>query len=522
MQSLFGAGFAHAIASTPDKTAFACDALELSYGALHGSALRIADALAGSGFGHGDVVAVMSEAPATMATAFLATQYAGCAFAPVNVRLTEVELRRLLRRLNARALLVDDAIAAALHLTSPQLDDVAVIPADASEIDGRLALPGWAAWHAAEETDARLPATGDGDIALIVSSSGSGGQPKCVRLSRASYARQIARQAKACGVRADEVFQLVLPLFHAAGLIGVLGAAWHAGASVAALPGPFRAEEVIAHVEREGVTATHWIPTMLFRVVAHLDEAPRALSTLRAIYFGSMPIQQELLARCIHHFPGKLWNTYGSTECGLMACLPPEDVDAATPASGRIIEESGARIVDESGDEVGLGETGEIVVPYALGGIVDYADDPELTGTVVRDGLVHSGDLARREAGGTFTLVGRKDAMIITGGLKVAPTEVEACLARHPDIAEVAVIGVPDPEFGQAVCALIQVRDDAGMTLEGLRTWCATELAPYKIPRQIALLTEIPRTDTGKIAYGALRRLVDEMDHAERAVPARA
>lgn len=495
MQSVFGPEFQRLLQEEPERPVMRLGAVALSYGQLDALARELAPRLCAAQPEGRDGVAVLSPCPMVNLIAFLAAQYAGLVHVPLNPRLSSEELAQVLPRAGCGLILTDTALP---ERRLPEgLRAIAVDAAGA-------ALP---VFHLGPQSAPVRQVAGE-DIALIISSSGSSGQPKCVRLSRDRYGRQIARQAATCEVGADR-FQLVLPLFHAGGLIGVLGAAMNAGATLCAMqPGPFRAGRVLRHLAEERITLTHWIPTMLYRVAEEMPQGSYDFSSLRGIYFGSMPIDGELLARCSALFPGRLWQTYGSTECGLISSLKPEQIDQGRRVSGRFIDGLGARILTEAGRDAAPGETGEIVVPRSHASIVDYAGLPELTARVVRGDWVHTGDLARNEGEGYFSLAGRKDALIITGGLKVTPTEVEHCLAQHPDIADVAVVGWPDAEFGQAVCAVVQPHGDSDLPLEALRGWAADYLAPYKLPRRLVRIETLPRTDTGKIAYGQVMEAV--------------
>ena len=499
MHTVFGPQFEATLRGDPGRVAMTLGAVRLTYGDLERAASDLAarlrqalpDAAAGS------PVALLCPCPVANLIGFLAVQHAGFAHLPLNPRLTDPELTRLLAITGTRLVLGDEPRRLPAGIAFAR-----VIPASATALPV-FDLP------AAGPGAVSSPPPQDTDIGLIISSSGSSGHPKCVRIRRDRYAHHIAAQARACDLRPSDIYQLVLPCFHGGGLIGVLGAAMVAGATVAALPpGPFVAAQVLDHLVARGVTMTHLIPTMLYRVAAELEARPRDLTGLRRIHFGSMPMDPELMTRCRRLFPGRMNQTYGSTECGLIGVLSPADIDAGSAASARILAGQGVRIVDAGGRDVAVGETGELVVARDLALIADYAGDPALTAAVIRGDLVYSGDMVRREAEGLFRFIGRKDAMIVSGGFKIVPSEVEACLGGYPGISAVAVLGVPDPEFGQAVCAVIEASEPACPPLDALRGWARTRLAPYKLPRRVVCVPALPRTATGKIAYAQLRALL--------------
>lgn len=502
MSHLFGPGFDARLRAAPDRIALEVGAFALGYGALdHGARdlarrlrARLPDAAPGTPVG------LQTSCPATHLLVFLAAQYAGLAHLPMNPRLTETERARLLQATGAPLLLSETPCAVPPGVALALLRPAGINGAGhGPQVD----LP-------APPAAITLPDTAPGAIGLIISSSGSSGHPKCVRIPRGRYAHHIAAQQQATGVLGEDVFQLLLPLFHGGGLIAVLGTSMAAGARIAAMPAaPFVAERVLDHLDASRATLTHWIPTMMFRVAEVLERQNRAFPLLRRVHFGSMPMDPALLDRCRRLFPGRLMQTYATTECGLIGVLPPEDIDAGLEASARIHPGQGVHIVDDRGRDVPEGEMGELVVERGLALIHDYAQGADLTARVVRGDLVHSGDLVRRLPGGYFRFVARKDTLIVTGGLKVTPSEVEAALASHPQIREVAVLGTPDPEYGEAVCAVIVAADPAlAPDLEALRDWARRTLAAYKLPRRVVVLDQLPRTETGKLAFAALQARV--------------
>lgn len=508
MTQLFGPAFAETVRRHPQKAALVDGGETLTYGELDARARRIARSLAAQGVAAGTRVAVVTDSPTVLVPTFLALQYLGAVFAPVSTRLAPQERLAAIRTAeigtlvaDPACLLQDDAVAA---LPFPLQQIAAPVPADDDgtgptgrgqvETDGIDAGP---------ETP-----SGDDAPAVIVFSSGSGGRPKAVLWSRGGFARLLERQAQACDVAADDVLQLAIPLFHGGGLIGVLGIGLCAGATVACHSGPFRAPSVLAQARRDGVTTVHWIPTMLRRIIAHLDETGERPPALKAIHFGSMPIDSGLLERAVELFPDALHQIYATTECGFVAILKPEDFAAGRRATGKVDPQVRMRIVRPDDTDAGTGEVGEIMIDARTSGMAGYVGDPAATNRVMNEGWICSGDLARNDGDGYFTVVGRKDAMIITGGLKVYPPEVEAALATHPDVSEVGVLGLPDPEFGQAVGAFVVLRQPSASG-EELRDFCRTRIAAYKVPRRIVVIDAMPRTGTGKVAYDALRRMAE-------------
>lgn len=507
MSQLFGSAFARQCAAGSGKVAVIEGMEHLDYDDLDRRARVLAQALLAQGLTTGDLVAGLHDAAIPSVMLFLACQYAGLGFVPLNPGLVADEVARV-------------AVRAGIALTVAAPGSAGLAPgpvlvlseaATQGGVRGAEALLRWVERVSPQEILPALPGCiPDSAPALVICSSGSMGAPKCVQISRAGYRRQILRQAQAGGVRSDDIFQLVLPLHHAAGLIGVLGVSFVSGASVVARMGRFRPEPVLAHLRATNATITHWIPTMISRMTEYFEgqEIPEGgadLGQLRAVHFGSMHLSDALRDRAITWFPGLLWQSYGSTECGFVAYLEPADLEARDGRTGRFVPGSGPRIVDPSGRDVAPGEIGEMVMPCDCAAMTAYLGEPERTRQVIRGGMVHSGDVARNDADGYFTILGRKDGVIVTGGLKVYPSEVEFCVEQRLGGAEVAVIGLPDAEFGERVCVVL-TEHWCALSAAELRELCRPHMASYKLPRRLEFVDEMPRTATGKVAYGELRR----------------
>jgi acyl-CoA synthetase (AMP-forming)/AMP-acid ligase II len=218
----------------------------------------------------------------------------------------------------------------------------------------------------------------------------------------------------------------------------------------------------------------------------------------------------ELFRKMAAAFPVALYQTYGTTDCGLIAVLRPEHRAAGHEATGRLLTDTHTRIVDLVGNEVTIGDIGEIIVDASTSGMLGYWGDTDLTAETIRNGWIHSGDMARRDTDGFISLVGRRDGLIISGGENIYPVEVEDVIAAHPSVAENIVIGAPDSDLGETVCAVVATRGQA-LDLPGLRAFCAGRLAAYKIPRKLVIVEALPRTASGKIARGAAREIAKEL-----------
>lgn len=476
----------------PDRLAIFDSASGLSYGALEAGAEGLARALRDEGVQPGARVAMLARNTPVYPLLMIATAKAGGIFVPLNTRAAAGTLRDLLAHCDPAVLVVQDEFLPLLQqaMAGARMPRLVVL-----DVDNRAL---WA--RVAAASDKPLPPLGRDDLpGMIMYTSGTTGAPKGVVTSHRNFIHLLDQHVRLCGLRPEDRLQLAMPLYHNGGMAAVMGAGLRAGAAVACFTGSFAAETVLAAAQRDQVSVAHWIPTMLNRLVEVMEATPTALPALRSVQFGAMPITPALLARVRAAFPVELLQLYGTTDCGLVACS--DDLrDPGHAGYMRLAADSGVRVLDDTGADAPVGGSGEVVVTQAQSGMIGYWQAPEQTATAVRNGQVHTGDMARNLGGGRIALVGRRDGMIISGGENLYPGEVENALADHPALREVAVVGVEDPDLGQRVCAVVSLRPGAEVTLDDLRAHCAARIPGFMHPRVLRVIAELPRTATGKIS----------------------
>jgi acyl-CoA synthetase (AMP-forming)/AMP-acid ligase II len=455
---------------------------------FHDLARRIAGtaaALRRRGVRPGDRVAVgLGNSPALVTTA-LGVIHGGAVLVPLNPAYTADELSYVVGDARARAAIVESAHADILAAAT--LPELSLIATDVAPQDP---IP---------------PATGDPETpALIIYTSGTTGRPKGAVLSHRALLSNLLTVAEVWRWSPADRLLLTLPCFHLHGLgLGIITSAL-VGSSVA-LRRRFVVDEVLEDLERVEATMFFGVPTMYNRLVALPETTVRShrLKHMRLWVCGSAPLSAATFERFADRYGAQILDRYGMTECGFVLS-GIYDAPRRAGVVGLPLPGIAVRLVDpEAADrgnlaDVANGLTGEIVIrgPNLFSG---YWGRPEDTARAFVEGHLRSGDLAVREADGMIRIVGRSSVDIIkTRGFKVGAVEIEDCLQRHPEVQEVAVVGVPDADQGERLVAVVTPLVGSTVTPEEIRSFARQHLAPHKTPSEVVLVADIPRTGPGK------------------------
>ena len=356
----------------------------------------------------------------------------------------------------------------------------------------------------AEPTDDVATTVDEHDPHVMLYTSGTTGSPKGALLSHRSYWLQAATSHLQLGLGEDDVALSMFPMFHMGGWALPLGV-WHTGATVVILPKP-EPRAILETIERERVTYFYAIPTVFGALLALADFDRFDLSSLRLLGGGTAAMTAAQVHRIRERFRCRdMVILYGSTEAGPVSVLRPSDVPRRPETVGRPYLDVDVRLVDETGDEVAPGAVGEIAVrsEFTMQG---YWRNPEETARTIRDGWVLTGDLGTFDTEGFLSIVGRRKEVIRSGGESIFPAEIERVLLAHPAIREAGVLGIPDPEWGEAVVAAVVVRDGAALTAEDVVAHVRQHLAGYKKPRHVCFLPALPRTAASQQVHKPLLR----------------
>ena len=481
-------------ARCPDREALVFGATRCSYRELHLQVERTAAALAACGISPGDRVLLMSPNSDAFVIAAYAALRAGAILVPANPRNAPPEVAHLVTDSGASAVLYAPEVEA---VVAPGVAQSGMSPL-------LISLPELAGLAVAEHPAVvHIPA--ESDDALLLYTSGTTGAPKGALFDHHRALWVAANITGTVGYRDGDRTMHVAPLYHAAQLTLVLFAGTALAMTHVVVP-RFEPAEVADLIEAERISVFFGVPTMYQFLLRLPDFADRDFSAWRVGMFGAAPMPANSVRALAAALPGvALFQLCGQTEAGPGGIYAgPEDVLARPDASGRYaIPNTEARVVSADGADVAPGEVGELVLRGET--IMKcYWNRPEATAETIRDGWLHTGDLAVTDADGYITLVDRIKDLIITGGRNVYSIEVENALAGHPDVLDIAVIGVPHPDYGESILAVVVPADGAEPTVESLRAWARDRIADYKTPHAV-VVHAIPRNPSGKIQKHLLR-----------------
>lgn len=507
----------------PDKTALVVQSTgeRLSYGELDGRATRSARAWLGSlGLEPGDRIGILANNRVEFLEAFFAAAKSGLVLVPLGTKLTPKELEYILRDAGAKALIYAGSYAETVRALERCLDLPHWIALDEPL---RLEDHSYPRLRERSGVDAApLPPRQPDDLCCLLYTSGTTGRPKGVMVPHRMVAWNALNTVANWQLRETDVSPVFTPLYHAGGLGAFIGPIFAVGGTIVLHDG-FDAGEVLTTIAHEECTVVLGVPT-IFRMLLDSEAFGRTdLSRVRWFISGGAPLPPALV-EAYRNAGVVLRQGYGLTEVGVNCfTMTSEEAVRHPGAIGRPMMFTEARLVDEKGREVEAGEVGELLLrgPHVSDG---YWHNPEATRASYDDeGFFHTGDLACLDEAGLFHIAGRRTDMYISGGVNVYPPEVEAELLLHADIEDVAVIGVPEPRWGEAGVAFVLPRPGSALRREAVIDFLQGRLAKYKLPRRIEFVNELPRTPYGKVRKHELRRAYLEgagQLTAARSVPA--
>ncbi|NIQ37563.1 MAG: long-chain-fatty-acid--CoA ligase [Proteobacteria bacterium] len=490
------------------KEAIVCEGGRFTYGQFTQRVFRLANGLAGMGVGKDGKIAILHPNCHVFMEAYYGTALAGAALVPINYRLSPREIAFIIGDSESRLLIASPEFR-------PIVDEVEAMATGVLEVlfSGDGGSYEDFLLKSVEEPPSPVSIEGK-DLAQIYYTSGTTGRPKGVMLSHTNVASHALGTIAELHLTDRDVWVHVAPMFHLADAWATWAITWAGGTHV--MVPHFEPKKVLETIERERVTLTNMIPTMLNLLVNEPDVKNYDCGSLRVLLSGGAPIAPEVVRKIIDTFACDYIQTYGMTETSPYLTLsilkehlkelPYEEQLRFKSKTGREFIGVELKVVRDDGTEVSPNdqEVGEVIV---RGEIVTrgYWKLPEETRKAIRDGWLHTGDMAVIDKEGYINIVDRKKDVILTGGENVYSTEVEHVLYKHPGVLEAAVIGVPDEKWGEAVKAVVVLKEGEKVPEKGIIDFCKADLAHFKCPKSIDFVDSLPRTGSGKIHKKSIR-----------------
>lgn len=493
-------GYAAAAARSPERIAVVDDRRTLTFGEVYDRSQRLARALADMGVDTKATVGILARNHSGFVLTAVACAMLGCDAVLFNTGLASRQIEQIVERHDIRVLITDDEFEPLVQYLPPTVTRISAIAP--SGVAGRATLD-----DLVDKAPRGTLRTPERDGLLIVLTSGTTGTPKGAKRATPPGWISVAAMLSVLPLRAEDTMLISAPIFHTWGL-GALQISTPLRATVV-LQDRFDPERCLQAIDQHRVTALMAVPIMLQRIL-NLPEKVRArydISSLRIVASSGSAMPGTLVTEFMDAFGDILYNFYGSTEVSQAATASPTDLRVAPTTAGHPPLGSTVAILDHDGLLVPRGAVGRIFVgnEQPFHGYTAGDEPPE-----VKDTLMDTGDLGYLDADGRLFVSGRDDEMIISGGENVFPRPVEEAIAALPQVAEVAVVGVPDEEYGQRLAAFIVPKPGARLDPAMVRSYIHQRLSRFSVPRDVTFLTRLPRNTTGKILK---RLLVDRVAH---------
>ena len=497
----FSAHLTRMARKTPDKLAFKCGDETLTYGEIDRKVTQLANALRDAGIGRGDRIATVCMNHLEHVITFWAAWRLGAVIVPMNFRLAPPELTYLITDSGATALVIDGVFDHLEDAARAQLKvHLAVGSSDSGARDFTEFLESGSDEHEYVHVEEQ-------ELCAIMYTSGTTGLPKGAMLSYTNLLAQVHNMISVFKlVGPDEVNLCGVPLFHIAGVGGLLPNFRLGGHTVIQRLGAFDPQATLEMIRDEGITQCFLVPTQ-WQAVCSLPPLNPPITSLRRISWGAAPTTKGILEAMDRTFPGvENIAVFGQTEMSPVTCsLEAKDAIRKIGSVGVPIPGVEARIVDPLMDDVPHGEIGEIVYrgPNMMLG---YWNRPEATADAFQGGWFHSGDLVREDDEGFIYVVDRLKDMLISGGENIYCAEVEAAVQAHPDVLEAAVIGRPHEKWGEVPVVVVAPSAGANLTEQQILDFVADRLAKFKQPKAVHFVEALPRNASGKVTKPTLRQ----------------
>ncbi|MGM8214717.1 o-succinylbenzoate--CoA ligase [Bacillaceae bacterium W0354] len=491
------------------KTAYIFNGEETNYQTLEGMVTKFASSLKELGYEKGDHIALVVGNTPHYVIGLYGAMRLGVTVIPINPIYTVDEISYIINNGDVKGVITLDVLVEkfeAMNQLLPNVEHYIVCQTNpnVNAMNSSLGEKVYSFEKLVQNggLDLQRPVLHEDETAVILYTSGTTGKPKGAMLTHKNLYSNAKDVAEYLEMDENDRVIAALPMFHVFCLTVALNAPLYNGATVLIVP-KFSPEVIFKLIKDYKVTVFSGVPTMYNYLLQYPKEEEKDLSSMRLCISGGASMPVALLEQFEQRFDVQVSEGYGLSEASPVTCFNPLDRPRKAGSIGRSIVNVENKVVDEDGNELPPGEVGELIVkgPNVMKG---YYKMPEETKATIKNGWLHTGDMARMDDEGYFYIVDRKKDLILVGGYNVYPREVEEVLYHHEKVTEVAVIGVPDRNLGESVIAFVVVKDDS-VTEEELHDFCKEKLAKYKCPEEIRFIDELPKNTTGKILRRSLR-----------------
>jgi acyl-CoA synthetase (AMP-forming)/AMP-acid ligase II len=498
----------------PEKEAIVFEGNRPSYRQLHDRANRLASVLLQLGMEKGDRVALMQVNTSQCIESYFAVAKSGSIYVPLNFRARANELSYMIGTAEVAALFVGERYLEIIDTIRSAIPTVRHFISLDRPHPGMLFYEELIAQSASDDVGVTVD---DSETTILMYTAGTTGFPKGVMLTHNSFSVYVLENVTPADPDTNEKNILTVPLYHVAGTQAMMAAIY--GGRTLVMQRQFEPKQWMELVEKEKVSRAMMVPTMLKQVLDHPEFSWHDLSSLKIITYGAAPMPIDIISRAVLAFPRVGFiNAFGQTEtASTVTVLGPEDhVISGSPEErekrlkrlssiGKPMSDVEIKVVDEDGNDLQANQIGEIVArgPRVMAGY--WKDQEKTRKTIDPQGWVHTGDMGYRDEDGYFFLSGRTTDMIKRGGELISPEEIERVLQANPKVEELAVVGIPDEEWGEVPICVCVLRKGETSSAEELMEYCRANLASYKRPRAVVFCNEMPRNPLGKVLKRTLR-----------------
>jgi acyl-CoA synthetase (AMP-forming)/AMP-acid ligase II len=500
----------------PDRTAIIFENIRLTFSNLNGRVNRLANALKRLGVRKGDRVALLQVNCHQCVETYFAVAKLGAIYLPLNFRAKEEEQEYMINFAEANTLFTGSRYLEIVDTVRPRLPSIRNLISIDSPYQGMAFYEDLIASSSEDEINTEI---GEDETTILMYTAGTTGKPKGVMLPHKSFSIYVLDNVSPADPETEERNILTVPLYHVAGIQAMMSAIY--GGRTLVMQRQFDAQNWMELVEKEKVTRAMMVPTMLKQLMDHPDFGKYDLSSMKVITYGAAPMPLSVMKKALEVFPHvQFINAFGQTETASTITMlgPADHVISGSPEEikkklkrltsiGKPLPDVEMKVVDESGQELPVGEIGEIIArgPRVMTGY--YKDKEKTDKAISQDGWIHTNDMGYRDQDGYFFLSGRATDLIKRGGEYISPDELENVICTHPKIEDVAVIGVYDEEWGELPKAVCVIRKGEDCSAEEIIEYCRAKLASFKRPRSVVFVDELPRNPMGKIIKRTLREM---------------